>query len=252
MLKLLEVEINEEVKRSLLIVYAFSTLTFAMFLLTRVTLQNFFEIGFFIEFAFVFLSLRFYARAHRNRNYAFWGVSLVLAVYILLKILHFTFIDYNIFILYVSFLCALFLGINGYIMISPLYFPMVQWWEYDFRYRGDLVAKAEAKDQDEELRIADIRRGCVSILSFKSKKLGDSIKLEIPFGSRVFIMRGQVKTLREDIPGRPIRYGIKLDINTESEKKEYLELKKIWSMHNKARIRRKFADYKESESTSEV
>jgi hypothetical protein len=246
MRKLLEIEINDEIKKSMLTSYAFSFLTFALFLLTRISEKSFFEIGFFIELVFVVGVLRFYARAHRNRNYALWGVSLVISVYLLMNILHFTFVQYNIFILYIAFLAALFLGISSYVMSSPLYFPRVQWWEYDFRYRGDLKATANINDEAKEIRVEDLRRECISFLSFNKIRLGEKITIDIPFGDKLYTVNGQLKTAREDIPGRPIRYGLKLIVVDERDKKSVTELKKVWMMHKKANIRRKFADYKEA------
>lgn len=252
MRKLQEIEFNDEVRKSLLTLYAFSVLTFSLFILTRFVERSFFEIGFFVELAFIIGLLRFYIRAQKNRNFAFWGLTLVTGVYLLMNILHFTFLEYNIFVLYIAFLAALFLGINSFIMSSPLYFPRIQWWEYDFRYRGDLKASAVINEEAQEVRVADLRRECISFLSFKSLKLGQEVKLEIPFGSKLFTMNGLIKTSREDIPGRPIRYGIKLVINNDSEKKNVSEFKKIWAMNKKAIIRRKFADYNEAKDSSEL
>ncbi len=55
-----------------------------------------------------------------------------------------------------------------------------------------------------------------------------------------------LKTAREDIPGRPIRYGLKLSLTKEAQRKIYLDLRRVWNMKKKANIRRKFQDYLES------
>lgn len=251
MRKLLEIEFNDEIKKLNLLVWIFSILTFALFLLTRIAEKAIFNIGFFIELIFIFTVLRFYGRALRNRNYAFWGLSLVVTCYLVMNILQYTFIDYNIFILYIAFLSALFLGINGYMMSSPLYFPRIQWWEYDFRYRGELKATIEVNDEKTEIRVADVRRECISLLAFNQIRLGEEIKVEIPFGSRIFEVKGKLKTAREDIPGRPIRYGLKLDVAKEGDRKNYNELRKVWNMNKTANFRRKFADYLESKEAND-
>ncbi len=246
MRKLLEIEFNDEIRKTNLTVWFFSFLTFSLFLLTRITERAVFNIGFFIELVFVFMVLRFYGRALRNRNYALWGLSLVIGVYLAMNILQYTFMQYNIFILYIAFLSGLFLMINGYIMSSPLYFPRIQWWEYDFRYRGELKATLERNDEKTEIRVADVRRECISFLAFNQLKLGQKIKLGIPIGEKVFEVSGLLKTAREDIPGRPIRYGLKLDLEKEKERKIYFDLRKVWNMKKKANIRKKFQDYLES------
>lgn len=246
MKKLLEIEFNDEIRKTNLTVWVFSFLTFALFLLTRITERAVFNIGFFIELTFIFVVLRFYGRALRNRNYALWGLSLVISIYLFMNILQYTFIEYNIFILYIAFLSALFLAINGFIMSSPLYFPRIQWWEYDFRYRGELKATLEKNDEKTEIRIADVRRECISFLAFNQMKLGNKVSLEIPIGERTFEVSGLLKTAREDIPGRPVRYGLKLNMSDEKSRREYTELRKVWNLKKKANIRRKFQDYIES------
>ncbi len=119
MRKLLEKKSIDEDRKSLLVLYTFSILTFALFILTRVSERSFFNLGFFIEFVFIFAVLRFYARAHINKNYAFWGLSLIMGIYLIMNIMQYTFIHYNIFILYVAFLASIFMGINCYVISSP-------------------------------------------------------------------------------------------------------------------------------------
>ena len=243
---LLENETRDEKRRSQLTLYIFNTLLFTMFVLVRTSLMKVFEISFFIELIFVIALIRFYSRAHRNKNYALWGFSAVMAIYILLRILHFTFIDYNILVLYVGFLAAIFLSINSYLLGSPLYFPRVQWWEYDFRYRGDLKAKVKIEGNDFEVRVADLRRGCLSFLSFEKISLGEVVEVMISFGDTSYKVKGRLKTSREDIPGRPIRYGLVLNIETDKEKKALQELRKMWKHFKKANIRNKFLALQES------
>lgn len=243
MRKLLEIEFTDERRKSVLTLYTFLVLTLLLFGLIRVVEKSFFEISFFVEFIFIVGILRFYIRAHKNKNYALWGLTLVVALYLMINILHFTFVNYNIFILYIAFLSALFLAINTFVMSSPLYFPRFQWWEYDFRYRGELKADAAVGEVKIEVRVTDLRRDCMSILSFAHIRLGEDLLIEVPFGEKLFTIGGKLKTSREDIPGRPIRYGIKLFINSAQERKNYLELKKIWKLQKKANIRRKFSDY---------
>ncbi|MAX66977.1 MAG: hypothetical protein CME66_08585 [Halobacteriovoraceae bacterium] len=252
MRKLLEIELNDEIKKSILTVYAFSLVTFLMFFITRVVERSVFNLSFLIEITFVVVTLKFYARAFTNRNYALWGLTLVLTIYILMNILHYTFFEYNIFVLYLAFLAALFLGLNGYLMSSPLYFPRIQWWEYDFRYRGELKADIVVGKSEVEVRVADIRRECISFLAFEILPLGDIIELKIPYKKKVYQVSGKLKTQREDIPGRPIRYGMKLELKSDVDKKQYTELKKIWGLNKKANIRRKFADYTQSQEKSEL
>ena len=252
MRKLLEIDFQDEVKRNMITVYILGILTFSVFLLTRSIERSIFNLGFILEFMFVFASLRFYIIALRNRNYAFWGMTIVIFMYLLMHILHYTFLNYNLFVLYLSFLSGVFLTINGYIMSSPLYFPRIQWWEYDFRYRGELKAEIKYLEGRLPARVADIRSECISFLAFEAIRLGKEVVVEIPFGEKVFEIKGTLKTSREDIPGRPIRYGFKIDTEDRANNRSYLELKKVWGLKKQANIRRKFSDYKVAKEANEV
>jgi hypothetical protein len=245
MRKLLEDNVSEDIKKVQIIQYALTALTFCMFLLVRSQELSFFKISFYAEFIFLFFTFRFYLKAHKNKNYAFWGLSIIIALYLIKNILQFTFIDYNIVVLYLAFLAGVFLAINSYIMSSPLYYPRVQWWEYDFRYRGELKGSLASGKKNFNIRLADLRRDTLSILGFDHLKLGEEISIEIPYGSDVYQINGSVKTIREVIPGRPIRYGVSLKIDNDADRKHQKDLMRMWSLHKKAAIRRKFADYKE-------
>lgn len=245
MRKLLEIEFNDDYKKSHFVQYTIGILIFSLFLLSRSLERSFFELSFYLEGFFLFLILKFYRQSHKDKNYAFWGLTILLSLYLVKHILHFTFIDYNIFVLYFAFLAGLFLFINGYIMSSPLYYPRIQWWEYDFRFSGELKCTAKSQEHQFEARLADLRRNAASILSFEQLPIDSSIEVKIPYGEKVFEISGVVKTTRELIPGRPIHYGVILDEKTEAQKKNLWDLKKIWKLHNTANLRRKFAAQKE-------
>ncbi|MEX0798983.1 MAG: hypothetical protein WD025_06045, partial [Bacteriovoracaceae bacterium] len=138
MKKLFEIDLNEDYKSSLISQYILMFITLSLSVMVRTHERTFIEFNFILEFSLLIALFNFYFKAQKQRNYSFWGISMLLGLYLLKVILKYTFIDYQIFILYLAFLAALFLFINCYIMSSPLFFPRVQWWEYDFRYRGDL------------------------------------------------------------------------------------------------------------------
>jgi hypothetical protein len=245
MRKLLEIEFNDDYKKSIFVQYTMSILIFSLFLMTRSIDRSFLDLNFFLEGFFLFLVLKFYRQAHKDKNYALWGLTIIISLYLIKHILYFTFIDYNIFILYFSFLAGLFLFMNSYIMSSPLYYPRIQWWEYDFRFSGELKANARVDETTFEARMADLRRNAASILSFEILPLDTEISVEIPYKEKMYEISGIVKTSRELIPGRPIHYGVILDEKTEHQKQSVLKLKKIWKHHNRANLRRKFKARKE-------
>lgn len=244
MRKLFEIDINEDYRRAIISQYFLMIFTFLLSIVVRTHERSIIDFGFIVELALLILVFRFYFQAQKNRNYAYWGISFLVAGYILMNVLHYTFIDYNIFILYISFLAAIFLGINSYVMSSPLFYPRVQWWEYDYRYRGDLKTLVTQKDERFEGRLTDLRRGSGCVEVFNYVELDSDITLEVKLYEKIYIISGTVKTTRQITPGRPIRYGIKFDLTYESTKKIYNEIVKVWDEIKKAKIRTKFSEIK--------
>lgn len=242
---LLEDLSKDELRNVLFIQYLLVTLVFCMFIFVRSQDMSFFRLNFYGELIFLFFTFRFYKRAHLNKNYAFWGLTIIIALYLLKNILQFTFVDYNIVVLYLAILCAIFLGLNSYVMSSPLYYPRIQWWEYDFRYRGELKGTLTSEGSTYELRLTDFRRGAMSVLVFESIKIGSKVLIEIPYGSELFKVNAEVKTIRQIIPGRPLCYGVVIKSEGEEQKQSLKNLSRFWALHKKAVLRRKFSDYRE-------
>lgn len=240
MKKLFEIDINEDYRRAIISQYFLMIFIFLMVIVIRAHEKSFLEIGSFVELLIFSLLFKFYFMAQRKRNYAYWGISFILGVYIFINLLHFTFISYDIFVLYISFLAAIFLGINSYVMSSPLFYPRVQWWEYDFRFRGDLKTIVKTVDDVMYARVTDLRRGSGCVEAFEYIELDNLVRLQIKLNETIYEIEGIIKTYKQVTPGRPIRYGIKFDLSDENTKKTYYEIKEIWDEENKVKIRNKF------------
>jgi len=237
-----EFDLNEDYKRSRVVQYILSFLTISLSLLTRTHENRIIEFGFIFEIVILIGTFNFYFKAQKNRNYAFWGISALLGLFFLKQLLRYTFVDYNLLVLYITFLSIIFLAINCYIMSSPLFFPRVQWWEYDFRYRGDLKSVLRIGKESYKSRITDLRRGAACIESFEKIPLNEEVDIEYHDKDLQLELKGIVKTSKEIIQGRPIRYGVDFFIRDEKEKKNYNGLIKIWNKNNRVKIRRKFED----------
>lgn len=249
MKKLFEIDLNEDYRSSLITQYLLMFITLSLSVIVRTHERAIVEFNFLLEFVILCALFNFYFKAQKQRNYSFWGISLMIGLYLLKIILKYTFVDYQIFILYLSFLAALFLGINCYIMSSPLYFPRVQWWEYDFRYRGDLKSYIKADDKVIESRVTDLRRDAACVESFDRLDLDTPVDLEIEFDERLYVAPAKIKTSKEFIKGRPIRYGLVFDLQNETVKEDFVRLKRLWNQHKKVKIRNKFALLKEGNGT---
>ena len=248
MKKLFEIDLNEDYKSSLISQYALMFITLALCLVVRTHERTFIEFNFLLEFFFLVATFNFYFKAQKQRNYSFWGISLILSLYVLRIVLKYTFIDYQVFILYLGFLAGLFLSINCYIMSSPIFFPRVQWWEYDFRYRGDLKSFIKLPGKNIESRVTDLRRDAACVESFVPLDLGTNIELEVEHDGVVYLVPASIRTSKEYVKGRPIRYGIVFNLTEEYNKSQFQKLKKLWNKNKTVKIRRKFTELKENGS----
>ena len=84
--------------------------------------------------------------------------------------------------------------------------------------------------------------------SFEALDLDTTIDLEVEHEGKVYLVPAKIKTSKEYVKGRPIRYGIVFDLSEEDSKKEFNELKKIWNQNKKVKIRKKFDQLKENGS----
>jgi hypothetical protein len=242
MKKLFEIDINEDYRRAIISQYFLMIFTFILSIVVRIHERSIIQFSFLVELLLFTMLFRFYFKAQNHRNYAYWGISFLLLGFLLKNILQYTFMDYNIFILYMAFLALIFLALNCYVMSSPLFYPRVQWWEYDYRYRGELRATIENKNNKFEGRLTDLRRGSGCVEAFEYIELEDSLELEVLIDNKEFILEGQVKTLKQLTPGRPIRYGVKFDLSDLNKKNTYYDLKKIWDENKRVKLRNKFAE----------
>ncbi len=118
-----------------------------------------------------------------------------------------------------------FLAIN-YFLASPIYYPQVNWWEYDFRYRTDLRGNILSDDSKIiECRIADLRRNAGCVHSFANFQTGTELKLEVEIGTVTKTSRAKIISMRKGIPGRPSIYGVLFPKEVQAV---YQEMQRFW------------------------
>ena len=110
--------------------------------------------------------------------YSYWIFNIALFVYILWSLYKSLLVYGNSILAYVYTLMLFANGIKTYIISSPIYFPIVNWWEYDFRFRRDIPISLVVGEEESEARIIDVRREAAGIQSFKNFKIGDDIKIK--------------------------------------------------------------------------
>lgn len=202
--------------------------------------NSMFYFSFIFQTALLLAVYNFYYNALSNLFYSYWNLSLILGVYYLISMVRNFAVGYPMIgFLFCLSLC--FLLAAGYIISSPLYFPRVHWWEYDFRYRADIRCWVEIDNQQYMGRLSDLRRGAACLELFHHTTVGYPIQVHVEILNQNFTLHAEVRSKREPIIGRSIVYGVKF-VNYDLEQKQRLKLlTNYWRESKKIKIRNKFA-----------
>lgn len=189
---------------------------------------------------FVYFSTPYY-KTIKHRYYTYWSFSIILFFYILFKIHEQFYILHHSHIGILYLISSLILILKMYFLSSPIYYPRVSWWEYDFRYRDDLKINVKVNELEYVARLTDLRRlaGCVAL--FEELKLGDEIIIMAKVDDVSVSLRGQVMSKRKDLIGRPLIYGVQFKFDSRSNKKRYIQLVRLWKREKNNKRRLKFA-----------
>jgi hypothetical protein len=123
-----------------------------------------------------------------------------------------------------------------YILLSPIFYPRVNWWEYDFRYRDDIKADVKIDEQSYKGRLSDLRReaGCLSC--FEVLDIGATVDIEAEGNN----YKAEIMSRREYSLGRPLHYGIKFVSNSSEDKIKLRTLFSKWKSKKKVIMKKKF------------
>lgn len=189
---------------------------------------------------FLYLSTPYY-KTIKHRYYTYWTFSSLLFFYILYKIYEQFFQLHNEHIGILYLISCLILIIKMYILSSPIYYPRVSWWEYDFRYRDDLRIKVKSADKEFDARLTDLRRfaGCVAL--FEEMRMGDEIIITAKVEDETVHLRGQIMSKRRELIGRPLIYGVLFKFDSRSNKKRYIQMVRLWKLEKNSKRKLKFA-----------
>lgn len=206
--------------------------------------QSVLNFSFIFQLILLFATYNFYYNALSNLFYSYWNISLVLAIYYLVSLTRNFLVVGHPMIGVIFFFSLIFLIIACYIISSPLYYPRVHWWEYDFRFRADIRCLVEVDGQQFRGRLSDLRRGAACLELFNHTHVGQPIQINLEILNQNFTLFAEVRSKREPIIGRSIIYGIKF-VNNDLEQKQRLRLlTNYWHESKKIKIRNKFASQK--------
>jgi hypothetical protein len=215
------------------------------FFAEAIATKSMFYFSFLFQFALLLAVFNFYWNALSNLYYSYWNLSFVLFIYYTVGIIRNFAGDFPM-IAFLFCLAICFMFIACYIVSSPLYFPRVHWWEYDFRFRADIRCWVEIDEQQYRGRLSDLRRGAACLELFQHTSVGNPIQIHLEVLNQNFTLHAEVRSKREPIIGRSIVYGIKF-VNFDLEQKQRLKLlTNYWRESKKIKIRNKFASTQKS------
>jgi hypothetical protein len=203
--------------------------------------QSVLNFSFIFQFFLLIAGFNFYYNALSSLYYSFWNISFILVIYYVVSFSRNFLIIGHPFVGFFYFLSFIILLICCYIISSPLYYPLVNWWEYDFRFRADIRCWVEIDGLLHRGRLSDLRRGAACLELFQSIPVGHPVQINVEILNQKFTLFSEVRSRREPIMGRSIIYGIKF-INNDLEQNQRLKLlTNYWKESKKIKIRNKFS-----------
>lgn len=183
----------------------------------------------FLSLIVLFAYYRFFARTIQNLYYTFWTFSLFLATYIIYQLTH----SVSAASTYALFLALLFLLSEMYVLASPIYYPVINWWDYDFRFRYDLKVRALLNDSSVEGRLADLRRQAACLVLFEDLEVAQKVDILFTIEDTEFTPTVEVISKRQHSLGRPYHYGVSFVFTEKFTPDDYQHLNRLWSKRRK-------------------
>lgn len=188
---------------------------------------------------------RFYYQTAKKLFYTFWTFSGLLTIYLLVQ-----FFQAESNLSYYSLLLALFfLAIELYVLSSPIYYPIINWWDYDFRFRYDLKISPIINGIDREGRLTDLRRGAGCITLFEDLDVGKRIELDIKIEDQTFKATVEIMSKRQHSLGRPFHYGVNFVTTEHFNHADFSLLVTKWKNYKKLKRLQKQRELIENAST---
>lgn len=183
---------------------------------------------------------KFYFKTIKDLYYSFWTFSGVVSIWNIYKLVDIVNQQSHLELFYLYLIAQIILTIQMYILLSPIYYPRVSWWEYDFRYRDDLKVKLTHEDVELEGRMTDLRRkaGCLSL--FKEVPVGSKVKVFASNGVRDFSFMVEVMSKRQYSLGRPVTHGVRFVFSDEFREEDYYEFYSFWVNEKESKSKARF------------
>jgi hypothetical protein len=203
---------------------------FCVGVLTEIIVKDFSVISLF-SLVLLFFYFIFSTKTLKNLYYSFWTFIGLLGLYYLFRLVSSDFGTFAFFC-YLSSLVVLLVEL--YLLYTPIFYPIVSWWEYDFRFRDDLKVKVKlSSDEVLDGRLTDLRRGSGCIALFQGVEVGEVIEVISIEGIGEVSLRGETMSKRQYSLGRPFNYGVKFFIEELSSSVTYRRVMDNWKSDRK-------------------
>ncbi|MBF0205796.1 MAG: PilZ domain-containing protein [Oligoflexia bacterium] len=208
--------------------------------------------GMLLRLAVMGILCRLAYRSMKKLYYTFWFFASLFFLYAATKLFHYLAVDLNWQLAQVYFLVLVVILVVGHILSSPIYYPRVRWWIYDFRYRGDLIIKVRLPNTENSSnylnrqtfngRLTDLRRGAGCVLLFERLQVGDRIFIYADSKYSEIRLVAMVVSVREYSLGRGYIHGVKFIFDDAEERQSYIGFSKYWREEIKIKIQQEFEE----------
>ncbi|WP_372654911.1 hypothetical protein [Halobacteriovorax sp.] len=172
---------------------------------------------------------KLYFKTLTDLYYSFWTFTFATGSFIAYKLYHIVMTQSELQLFYLYLIAGVILSIESYILLSPIYYPRVSWWEYDFRFRDDSKVEFLFEDKKCEARLTDLRRNAGCLASFKDINVGEKVKIFASNGVKNFRFQVEIMSRRRYSLGRPASHGVKFIFDDDYTESEYEEFHSYWS-----------------------
>ena len=171
-----------------------------------------------------------------NFQYSFWSFALGFAIYLVFSMLGAeSSLVTNCYLLALALLAWLCATVS-----SPLFYPRITWWEYDFRFRGELKINAHLSNQCIVGRLTDLRREAGCVVLFEKLSSGTEFNIDYKHGEETNTYLVKVMSQRSSTMGRGYTYGVKFLFSANADRNNFQRLCHLWKTIKRAKRRAKF------------
>jgi hypothetical protein len=208
------------------------------------------NLTFVAQLGVLIMTLNFHHRALRNLLNTFWSISVALGLFYVISLGRNSLVNDNPVTAFWYFSALVTLFIVCWKVSSPLYYPVTQWWEYDFRFRPDLRVWVEVDGAQYRARLSDLRRGAGCVVMFPQLNPGTHLIIRTDILRQQFGLQAKISSRKEPILGRAFTYGISFETLDLEQKQRLKQLTNFWRESKKFKIRSKFATQDQNEWTT--